>query len=139
MKEKNDFLLKKEHELVELVKKNEEQINKLGAQGQVIVEGGKGEPEIQRIELWKAKIEVREKSIFYDRHVYKIMDQDRIAVLDRERQLIKQQFDKLYKKQVQDLEANILAYQDLLMAKEIEMQRMQKELIESAGKETTIL
>ena len=31
MKEKNDFLLKKEHELVELVKKNEEQINKLGA------------------------------------------------------------------------------------------------------------
>ena len=31
MKEKNDFLLKKEQELVELVKKNEEQINKLGA------------------------------------------------------------------------------------------------------------
>ena len=55
-------------------------------------------------------IEVREKSIFYDRHVYKVMDQDRIAVLDRERQLIKSQFDKFYKRQIQDLEANILAY-----------------------------
>ena len=62
-----------------------------------------------------------------------MMDQDRIAVLDRERQLIKSQFDKFYKRQIQDLEANILAYQDLLMAKEIEMQRIQKELIEKSS------
>ena len=126
-------MIRKETELVELVKKNEEQISKISQLGTVVNNGGNGEPEFHRIELEKAVIEVREKSIFYDRHVYKVMDQDRIAVLDRERQLIKSQFDKFYKRQIQDLEANILAYQDLLMAKEIEMQRIQKELIEKSS------
>jgi len=48
-----------------------------------------GELEIHRIELDVAKIEVREKRIFLDKHIIEASDQARLTVLDRERQLIK--------------------------------------------------
>ena len=53
-----------------------------------------------------------------------------MTVLDRERKLIKLQFQKLFKKQIQDLEANVLAYQDLLLTKEVSIKRMERDLFE---------
>ena len=74
-----------------------------------------------------AEIEVREKKIFLDRHIIEASDQARVTVLARERELIQKQFEKLNKKQVQELEANILAYQDLLMTKELRIKDLEKE------------
>lgn len=58
-------------------------------------------------------------------------DQAKVTVLDRERKLIKAQFQKLFKKQIQDLEANVLAYQDLLLTKEVMIKRFEKDLLNS--------
>jgi len=90
----------KEQELVLIVQKNEQQIKAVQS----------GELQIQRIELDMTKIKVCEKKIFLDRHIIEASDNARLTVLDRERQLIKAQFEKLYKKQIQELEANVLAY-----------------------------
>ena len=49
---------------------------------------------------------------------------------DHERKIIKAQCEKLYKKQFQDLEANVLAYQDLLLTKELLIKRLEKEALE---------
>ena len=40
---------------------------------------------IQRIELDRTKIKVREKKIFLDRHIIEASDNARLTVLDRER------------------------------------------------------
>ena len=44
---------------------------------------------------------------------------------------MKAQFEKKYKKQFEELQANILAYQDLLMIKELENNKLEKKLRES--------
>ena len=119
----------KQQELVLIVQKNEQQIKAVVS----------GELEIHRIELDVAKIEVREKRIFLDKHIIEASDQARLTVLDRERQLIKVQFEKLYKKQIQELEANVLAYQDLLMTKELSIKKLEKDCIETTVPDTTAL
>ena len=69
--------------------------------------------------------------IYLDKVIIEASDTARVTVLDRERKLIKAQFDKLFKKQIQDLEANILAYQDLLMTKEILIKSLEQQLYEA--------
>lgn len=63
-------------------------------------------------------VQVLEKKMYLDRHVIEASDKAKVTVLERERTLIANQFKKLYKKQVMALEANVLAYQDLLITKE---------------------
>ena len=55
-------------------------------------------------------------------------DKARQEVLETERVLMKKQILKEFKKQITDLEANVLAYQDLLMTKELEIQKLEEKL-----------
>lgn len=126
IKKIEENLIEKERELVEIVQINERNINMV-RQTEVV----KGEPVFHRIELQNAKLEIKEKKIFLDKIVIEASDQAKVTVLDRERKLIKAQFSKLFKKQIQDLEANVLAYQDLLLVKEITIKRFEKDLMES--------
>ena len=104
IKLREERLIQKETELIELVKKNEAQIKAASNPLQA------GHPEIKIVELYQAKIEVREKKIFLDRHIIEASDEAKFTVLENERKLIKEQFQKLFRKQIEDLEANILAY-----------------------------
>lgn len=85
------------------------------------------------------EVKILEKEIFLDRHIIEASDNARVTVLERERKLIKDQFEKLFKKQIQDLEANILAYQDLLMTKEIKIKMLEQEALERSQVDTNAL
>ncbi len=75
--------------------------------------------------LEKVEVKVIPKDVFLDRIIITASDDARVTVLDRERKLIKDEFAKLYKKQIAELEANILAYQDLLMTKEVKIKMLE--------------
>lgn len=74
---------------------------------------------------------MREKQIFLDRHVIEASDHAKFTVLDEERKLMKKQISKFFKKQILELEANVLAYQDLLMTKELRVRQLEKDLIDA--------
>ena len=92
IKLREERLIQKETELIELVKKNEAQIKAASNPLQA------GHPEIKIVELYQAKIEVREKKIFLDRHIIEASDEAKFTVLENERKLIKEQFQKLFRK-----------------------------------------
>lgn len=102
------------------------------------MQNGDGDPEV-RIVMDDVKIEIREKQIFLDKHIIEASDHAKFTVLDRERKLIKEQFEKLFKKQLRELEANVLAYQDLLMTKEIRIRALEKDLIDATAANRTAL
>ena len=72
--------------MVDLVSRNDEAIKSLS------------KPEIHRIELDAPKIEVREKKIFLEKLVIESSDTAKFRMADHERQIIKIQLEKKYKK-----------------------------------------
>ena len=129
MKEIHESLSKAESQLIMLSEQWAEQnatIEKLQA-GEMNKDDD-GEPKT----LTKIQIETREVQIPIDKVIIEASDKARITVLNRERELIKERFSKIYKKQVQELEANILAYQDLVITKQVQLDELEKEL---AGRE----
>ena len=69
---------------------------------------------------------MRERVITLDRHLIQASDSAKATVLERERILIQQDLERQYKKKIQQLEANILAYQDLVITKEVDLKRLEK-------------
>lgn len=85
------------------------------------------------------EVKVIPKDLFLDRIIYRPSDAARVEVLEAERRLIKDEFAKLYKKQIAELEANILAYQDLLMTKEIKIKMLEQEALERSELDISVL
>ena len=103
-----------------------------------IISKSQHDTEVRVITIDEVKVEVRPKYVFLDRFVIELSDKARELVLERERNLIKAQFEKLFKQQIQDLEANILAYQDLLMIKDDRIKILEKEALEMTKVDTNL-
>lgn len=94
------------------------------------------EPIVKQIDCEPERVNITNTIYYLDRFVIEASDKARSTVLERERQLIKEQFDKMFKKQVKELEANVLAYQDLLMTKELFIRSLELQLQEKGDWDT---
>ena len=94
----------------------------------LISESANGELNSSTIVMDKVEIVMKEHKIFLDHHIIEASDHAKFMVLDTERKLIKKQVKKHYGKKFTELEANILAYQDLLMTKEMHIRDLNKKL-----------
>jgi len=104
-----DDLERKMKEIYQMLVTNEKQISKVT----------KGEPQFEKIEIKPEQFTVKTRPIYLNRAIIEASDHARVTVLQRERELIKAELERTHSKTVQDLEANVLAYQDLLMTKEL--------------------
>ena len=106
------------NELREIVEKNNLSIEKIE----------RGELQVERIEVYKANIEVKEKMVYLDRHIIEASDKARVTVLDREIKKINEQVHRRFKRDLEELEANVLAYQDLLICKDLTIGELEDDL-----------
>ena len=119
LREANQEMTLAKEELIRIANDNANQINALQ----------QGELNIQRVELNVGEIKIKHKNVYLEKYsIWAPDDKARQEVLDNERALMKKQILKEFKKQITDLEANVLAYQDLLMTKELEIQKLEEKL-----------
>ena len=85
---------------VKLLERNEAQIKK--------AETFKEENIVINIE--QAKHEVHERKIYVDKFIIEASNEAKVAVLERERELITQDVQREFRKRLADMEVNILAY-----------------------------
>ena len=106
------------NDLKELVEKNNLSIAKIE----------RGELRFEKIEVQKTDFVVKEVMICLDRHIIEASDKARVTVLDREIKKITEQVNRRYKKEIEELEANVLAYQDLLICRDMLIQELEEDL-----------
>lgn len=101
LREANQEMTLAKEELIRIANDNANQINALQ----------QGELNIQRVELNVRQIKIETKNLYLEKYsIWVPDDKARQEVLEKERILMKKQILKEFKKQITDLEANVLAY-----------------------------
>lgn len=101
LREANQEMTLAKEELIRIANDNANQINALQ----------QGELNIQRVELNVRQIKIETKNLYLEKYsIWVPDDKARQEVLEKERILMKKQILKEFKKQITDMEANVLAY-----------------------------
>jgi len=115
----------KETELRALIYRNEDVIRKWTARTMSTTE------EVVSANVEKPTIVTREVELI--KYVLKEDEEKKMKLTERERKEIKKDLRFEFKKKIDELEANILAYQDLLMTKDAEISQLAERLRQSTS------
>lgn len=85
-------------------------------------------PQNIEIKIEQANHEVHERIIHVEKVVIEASHEAKVAVLEREREEIKEDVKREFRKRLADMEVNILAYQDLLLTKDAEIKSLEAKL-----------
>ena len=86
-------------------------------------------PQSIEIKIEQAMHQVHERVILVDKVVIEASHEAKVAVLEREREEIKEDVKREFRKRLADMEVNILAYQDLLLTKDAEIKSLEAKLL----------
>jgi hypothetical protein len=115
-------LTSKEAELRALVLRNQEIIEKWTNRQLSTME------DIVVVELESTRVRIVEKLLEMPQYIIKENYDAKLELIERERQELRKVLREEFRKRIEDLEANILAYQDLLITKEDEIHTLSVQL-----------
>lgn len=115
-------LTSKEAELRALVLRNQEIIEKWTNRQLSTME------DIVVVELESTRVRIVEKLLDMPQYIIKENYDAKLELIERERQELRKVLREEFRKRIEDLEANILAYQDLLITKEDEIHTLSVQL-----------
>lgn len=74
--------------------------------------------DIVTVELATTKVNIVQKTLDVPQYIIRESPEAKLELLERERQELRKNIREEFRKRIEDLEANILAYEDLLITKE---------------------
>jgi len=74
--------------------------------------------DIVTVELATTKVNIVQKTLDVPQYIIRESPEAKLELLERERQELRKIIREEFRKRIEDLEANILAYEDLLITKE---------------------